>query len=84
MLRSNSKSLGNHVVSPEEEEERLQWEGFTDSPQAPCIIKPPSNMPYTAQGSWQTRRCIALHHGRSRGLKLHGWAGKLLNCFRQV
>ena len=30
MLRSNSKSLGNHVVSPEEEEERLQWEGFAE------------------------------------------------------
>jgi len=29
MLRSNSKCLGNHVVSPEEEEkERLPWEGF--------------------------------------------------------
>jgi len=28
MLRSNSKSLGNHVVSPEEEKQRLQWEGF--------------------------------------------------------
>jgi len=27
ILRSNSKSLGNHVVSPEEEKERLQWEG---------------------------------------------------------
>jgi len=25
MLGSNSKSLGNHVVSPEEEKERLQW-----------------------------------------------------------
>jgi len=30
MLRSNSKSLGNHVVSPEEEIERLQWEGFAE------------------------------------------------------
>jgi len=31
MLRSNSRSLGwNHVVSPEEEKERLQWEGFAD------------------------------------------------------
>jgi len=30
MLRSNSKSLGNHVVSPEEEQERLQWEGFAE------------------------------------------------------
>jgi len=32
MLRSNSKSLGNHVVIPEEEEEkeRLQWEGFAE------------------------------------------------------
>ena len=30
MLRSNSKSLGNHVVSPEEEKERLQWEGVAE------------------------------------------------------
>jgi len=30
MLRSNSKRLGNHVVSPEEEKERLQWEGFAE------------------------------------------------------
>jgi len=30
MLGSNSKSLGNHVVSPEEENERLQWEGFAE------------------------------------------------------
>jgi len=31
MLRRNDKSLGNHVVSPEEEEkERLQWEGFAE------------------------------------------------------
>ena len=28
--RSNSKSLGDHVVSPEEEKERLQWEGFAE------------------------------------------------------
>jgi len=28
MLRSNSKSLGNHVVSHGEEKERLQWEGL--------------------------------------------------------
>jgi len=28
--RSNRKSLGNHVVSPEEEKERLQWEGFAE------------------------------------------------------
>jgi len=27
-VRSNSKSLGNHVMSSEEEKERLQWEGF--------------------------------------------------------
>ena len=30
MLRSNSKSLGNHVVSPEKGQERLQWEGFAE------------------------------------------------------
>ena len=30
MLRSNSKSLGNNAVSPEEEKERLQWEVFAE------------------------------------------------------
>ena len=30
MLKSNSKSLGNHVVSPEEEKERLLWERFAE------------------------------------------------------
>jgi len=30
MPRSNSKSLGNHVVSPGEEKERLRWEGFAE------------------------------------------------------
>jgi len=30
MLRSNSKSLGNRVVSPEEKKERLQREGFAE------------------------------------------------------
>jgi len=29
-VTSNSKSLGNRVVSCEEEEERLQWEGFAE------------------------------------------------------
>jgi len=31
MLRSNSKTQGNHVVSPEEEKERLRWEGFAEN-----------------------------------------------------
>jgi len=30
MLMSNSKSLENHVASPEEEKERLRWEGFAE------------------------------------------------------
>jgi len=30
MLGCNRKSLGNYVVSPEEEKERLQWEGFAE------------------------------------------------------
>jgi len=30
MPRSNSKSLGNHIVSPEEEKERLKWEGIAE------------------------------------------------------
>ena len=28
MLGVTVKSVGNHVVSPEEEKERLQWEGL--------------------------------------------------------
>ena len=30
MLGSDSKSLGYHVVSPDKEKERLQWEGFAE------------------------------------------------------
>jgi len=30
MLRSNNKSPGNHVVSPEVEKERLQWKRFAE------------------------------------------------------
>jgi len=30
MLEVTVKSLGNDVVSPEEEKERLQWEGFAE------------------------------------------------------
>ena len=30
MLGSNSKSLGNHVLSPEDEKEGLRWEGFAE------------------------------------------------------
>jgi len=30
MLRSNSKSLRNHVLRPEEEKERLKWEGLAE------------------------------------------------------
>ena len=30
MLDVTVKILGNHVVSPEEEKERLQWEGFAE------------------------------------------------------
>jgi len=30
MLRINSKSPGNHVVSYGEEKESLQWEGFAE------------------------------------------------------
>jgi len=38
MFRSNSKSLGNHVVSPEEENERLQCqcEGFAEKEGFKC------------------------------------------------
>ena len=30
MLRSNNKSRGIHVISPEEEKERLRWEGSAE------------------------------------------------------
>ena len=30
MLRSSSKSLGNHLVRLEEEKERLRWEGLAE------------------------------------------------------
>jgi len=38
MLRSNSKSLGNHAVSPEEEKERLQW-GFAEKEGFKYVMK---------------------------------------------
>jgi len=37
--RSNSKSLGNHVVSPEEEKERLRWEGFAEKKEREWVMK---------------------------------------------
>ena len=39
MLRSNSKSLVNHVVNPEEEKERLQWEGFAEKEGFMSVMK---------------------------------------------
>ena len=30
MLSSNGKSLGESIVSPEEEKEMLRWEGFAE------------------------------------------------------
>ena len=42
MLRSNSigpKSLRNHVVSPGEEKESLQWEGFAEKEGSKSGIK---------------------------------------------
>jgi len=39
MLRSNSKSLGSHVVSHGEEKERLQWEGFAEKESFKSVMK---------------------------------------------
>jgi len=39
MLKSNSKSPGNRVVSPEEEKEKLQWEGFAEKEGLKSVMK---------------------------------------------
>jgi len=44
MLRSNSKSVGNHVVSPEEENERLRWEGFAEKEGSPLLSSSEENV----------------------------------------
>ena len=46
MQSSNSKSLGNHVVSPEEEKERLQWEEFEE--------KEGLSLEWKSEGWWKT------------------------------
>ena len=53
MLRSNSKSLGNYVVSPEEEKERLQREGFAEKEGFKSGMK---------ERVIRERRCVLLSH----------------------
>ena len=38
MLEVTVKVWGNHAVSPEEEKERLQWEGFAEKEPTPIFI----------------------------------------------
>jgi len=47
MLRSNSKSLGNHAVSSEEEKERLRWERFAEKEGGNWIYSVPADFSAT-------------------------------------
>jgi len=64
MLRSNSKGLKNHVVSPEEEKERLQWEGCAEKGGFMSGMKLMEELPLKELGDTEFERLV---RGRRRG-----------------
>jgi len=84
MLRTNTKSLENHIVSPEEEKERLQWEkfaekeGFKKKPVSQIIDA--SHYAPAVRGHLAIQRICLSHGAAALGAQLPYAIGTLADC----